>query len=105
MKGERNWKPFYESMSRRADSSVQAVEPVGEERLFAGLVHAGDGEMEFLPGGEANSIFIDRADLGDSDLHAGVDVAEAVELETGTAEDELTGTAASEGFFVAGVIG
>jgi len=84
---------------------VKAVEPVGEERLLIRLSHAGDGEMEFFPGGEADSIFIDSADLGDSDLHAGVDVAEAVELETGTAEDELTGTAASEGFFVAGVIG
>jgi hypothetical protein len=34
-----------------------------------------------------------------------VDIAEAVELETGTAKDKLTGTAASEGLFVAGVIG
>jgi len=84
---------------------VDTAEPVGKDRLFIRFSHARDAEMEFLPGGEADAILIDRADLGDGDLHAGVDVAEAVELETGTAEDKLTGTAASEGLFVAGVIG
>jgi len=85
--------------------SAEAFEPVGEERLFAGLVHSRDGEMKLLPGREANSIFIDGADLGESDLHAAMRVFKTIELEPGTAENELTGTAAAKDLVVTSVIG
>ena len=87
------------------EQSAEAFEPVSEERLLTGLVHSRDGEMEFLPGGEANSIFIDGADLGESDLHAAMRVFRTIELEPGTAENELTGTAAAKDLFVTSVIG
>lgn len=82
---------------------MEAIEPVGEERLFIRLGHASDGEMQFLPGGQADAIFIDPADLRDGDLHAVLGVAGAIELEAGTTQDELAGTAA-EGLVVAGVV-
>jgi hypothetical protein len=114
MKAERNWKRICEERScgpdrrsfiRFARSSAETAEPVSEDRLRIGLVHAGDGEVQLLSGGETDAILVDRADFSDCDLHAGVGVAGAIKLQSSTAEHELTGTAAAEGFFMARVVG
>ena len=58
------------------------MQPVSEQCFFAALAHAGNGEVIFLAGEQADPVLIDRADLTEGDLHAAVRVDGAVEHES-----------------------
>lgn len=65
------------------------MEPVGEQGFFASLGHTGNGEVVFLARKQADSVFVDRADFAECDLHASVGVVGAVEDEAAGVQGQL----------------
>lgn len=69
--------------------SANLVEPVGEQGFFAALAHAGNGEVVFFAGEQADTVIVDGAYLAERDLNAALWIVGAVEHESAGVQGEL----------------